>query len=144
MHVFRSMFIEAPIEEVWAALRSFDGVVNWNPGITSAEMESGTGTDVGHIRKMDGADGSFWRETLLDHSDEEHFYSYDIVEGPLPVTNYVSVHRLVPITQSNQTLSIWEVEFDCAPELEKKMEEVVGDLIFVGGMKGLNKHIKGA
>ena len=33
---------EAPIEVVWAAVRGFDQVVNWNPGVIAAQMESGT------------------------------------------------------------------------------------------------------
>ena len=78
MKVRRSVIIDAPIDRVWAAVRRFDGVVNWNPGVTSAVMESGSPTAVGSIRALDIADGTRFRETLLAHSDIEHFYSYDI------------------------------------------------------------------
>ena len=142
MKVFRSVVIDAPIAEVWAAVRSFDGVVNWNPGVTGARMESGTATAVGSVRHVDIADGTVFRETLLAHSDLEHFYSYDIVEGPLPCRNYISTHRFIAITDGDKTLGIWQGEFDCAPEDEAKLEEIVGDLIYRDGMRGLNDYLK--
>ncbi len=142
MKVYRSVVLDAPIEAVWAAVRAFDGVVNWNPGVTGARMESGSPTAVGSIRHLDIADGTVFRETLLAHSDREHFYTYDIVEGPLPCTNYISTHRFVPITEGDKTLGIWEGAFDCAPENEDSLETIVGDMIYRDGMRGLNAYLK--
>lgn len=143
MKVFRSMVLNAPIEQVWSAVRAFDGVVNWNPGVTAAKLVSGRATEVGSIRHLDIADGTVFRETLLAHSDHEHFYTYDILECPLPVTNYVSTHRFIPITASDQTLGIWQCEFDCAPGDAEEMDRVVGEMIYIGGMTGLNNYLKG-
>ncbi len=142
MHVFRSMTIDAPIEKVWGAVRAFDGVAAWNPGVVSARMEQGAPTEIGALRNLDAADGTVFRETLLAHSDHSHFYSYDIVEGPLPLWNYVSTHRFIPVTASDQTLGIWEAHFDCAPEDADEMDRVVGDAIYIGGMTGLNAYLK--
>ncbi len=142
MHVFRSMVIEAPLKQVWKILRSFDGVALWNPGVVSAKMETGHATAVGSIRHLDIADGSNFRETLLAHSDTEHFYTYDILESPLPVINYISTHRFLPITHTQQTLGIWESRFDCAPENEAEMDRVVGDGIYIDAMTGLNTYLK--
>ncbi len=108
MKVFRSVILDAPLDRVWAAVRAFDGVVNWNPAVTGARMESGSPTAVGAIRHLDIVDGSVFRETLLAHSDLEHFYTYDILECPLPCRNYVSTHRFIPITEGDKTLGIWE------------------------------------
>lgn len=144
MHVFRSMVIEAPIADVWAAVRRFDGVAAWNPGVSSARMESGAPTETGHIRHLDIVDGTVFRETLLAHSDADRFYSYDIVEGPLPVTGYRSTHRFIPITEGDRTLGIWEGWFDCDQEASAEMAHTVGDLIYVNGMRGLNDYLTGA
>lgn len=143
MKVFRSVVLDAPVEEVWAAVRAFDGVVVWNPGVATARMETGSPTAVGSVRHLDIVDGTVFRETLLAHSDIEHFYTYDILESPLPCWKYVSTHRFVPITDGNKTLGIWEAEFDCAPENEAELGEIVGDRIYVNGMRGLNEHLKG-
>ena len=144
MKVFRSVVLDAPVELVWAAVRAFDGVANWNPGVAAARLESGSPTGVGSVRHLDIVDGTVFRETLLAHSDLEHFYTYDIIEGPLPCRNYVSTHRFVAITDGDKTLGIWESEFDCAPEDEDDLETLVGDQIYVNGMRGLDEHLKGA
>ena len=143
MKVFRSMILDAPIEQVWSAVRAFDGVVNWNPDVTAAKLVIGRPTEVGSIRHLDIADGTVFRETLLAHSDLEHSYTYDILECPLPVTNYVSTHRFIPTTASGQTLGIWQSDFDCAPADAEEMDRVVGDMIYIGGMGGLNDYLKG-
>ena len=142
MHVFRSMILNAPIDAVWTMVRAFDGVANWNPAVTAARMESGTATEPSSIRHLDIVDGTAFRETLLELSDPKTSYTYDILESPLPVRNYVSTHRFVPVTATNQTLGIWESWFDCDPSLEAEMDKVVGDQIYIGGMAGLNAALK--
>ena len=142
MHVFRSMIIDADIGRVWAAVRDFDGVMHWNPGVVQATLENGSATATGTIRKLDIADGTVFRETLLAHSDAEHFYTYDIIDSPLPVARYVSTHRFVPISHTNQTLGIWESHFDCADDAAEEMEKIVGDTIYIGGMAGLNDFLR--
>ena len=141
MHVYRSMLIDAPIDTVWAAVRAFDGVAAWNPGVDRADLENGAPTEVGTIRSLQIPDGTVFRETLLAHSDIEHFYTYDILESPLPVTGYVSTHRFLPVTHSLQTLGIWESRFHCADDVANEMDEIVGDRIYIGGMTGLNQYL---
>jgi len=143
MHVFRSMILNAPVDQVWSVVRSFDGVSQWNPAVTDARMETGSATSPGSIRHLDIADGSVFRETLLELSDTGRFYTYDILDSPLPVRNYVSTHRFVPITQTDQTLGIWESRFDCDADAETELAAIVGDQIYIGGMTGLNDYLKG-
>lgn len=142
MHVYRSMIIDETVDRVWQAVRAFDGVAAWNPGVDTAMLENGAPTAIGTIRALNIPDGTVFRETLLAHSDVEYFYTYDILECPLPVTGYVSTHRFIPITHSNQTLGIWESRFECAPDVANEMDSIVGDAIYVGGMTGLNRYLK--
>lgn len=141
MKVMRSVIIEAPIHDVWAIVRVFDGVAKWNPGVVSAKMESGTGTSVGAIRHLNIVDGTIFRETLLAHSDHDYFYTYNIVEGPLPCSDYISTHRFIPIIDGNMTLGIWSGEFKCNPEDEAELDEIVGNQIYRDGMRGLNSYL---
>lgn len=142
MKVMRSVVIDAPIERVWAAVRRFDGVADWNPGVSSAVLESGLPTEVGAIRRLDIVDGSVFRETLLAHSDLEHFYSYDILESPLPCHNYVACHRFVQITEGDRTLGIWQGEFDCAAADAASLEAIVGDTIYRDAQLALNQYLQ--
>ncbi len=143
MHVFRSMILNAPADQVWSMVRAFDGVSGWNPAVVDARMETGSATAPGSIRHLDIADGSVFRETLLALSDIDRFYTYDIIESPLPVRNYVSTHRFIAITHTDQTLGIWESRFDCDAEVAAEVEAIVGDQIYIGGMAGLNETLKG-
>ena len=138
----RSVVIDAPIAEVWAVVRNFDGVVNWNQGVTAATMESGLATEVGAVRRLDIADGSVYRETLLAHSDLEHYYSYDIIESPLPCRNYVSCHRFIEITDGDKTLGVWQGEFDCAEADRAALETIVGDMIYLAAQQSLNQYLQ--
>lgn len=142
MKLMRSVVIDAPIDEVWAEVRNFDGVVNWNPGVVGATLESGLPTQVGAVRKLDIVDGTVFRETLLAHSDLEHFYTYDIIESPLPCSNYVSCHRFIEITDGDRTLGIWQGEFDCADSDAEEMEAIVGEMIFLGAQQALNQYMQ--
>ena len=143
MNVMRSVIINAPIEKVWSVVRPFDGVVHWNPGVIAAHMESGTPTTVGAIRHLDIVDGTVFRETLLAHSDHDFYYTYDILEGPLPCIDYISTHRFIPITDGNITLGIWSGTFDCEPKHSAELEKIVGVQIYRDGMRGLNAFLAG-
>ena len=142
MKVMRSVVIDAPIGQVWAAVRRFDGVVDWNPGVVGAVLESGRPTEVGAVRRLDIVDGSVFRETLLAHSDLEHFYTYDILDSPLPCSKYVSCHRFVEITDGDRTLGIWQGEFDCDPADAVELEAIVGDSIYRDAQLALNQYLK--
>ena len=141
MQVMRSVIINAPIDTVWAVIRRFDGVANWNPGVTLAVMETGSATEVGSIRKLDIADGTIFRETLLAHSDIEHFYTYDIIDSPLPCRNYLSTHRLIEITDGRKTLGIWQGQFDCEPADADTLEQIVGDMIYLTAQRALDQFL---
>ncbi len=142
MKVMRSVVIDAPIERVWQAVRRFDGVADWNPGVTAARLERGSSTEVGAIRALDIVDGSVFRETLLAHSDRDHFYTYDIIDSPLPCQNYVACHRFIEITEGNRTLGIWQGEFDCDPADAAELESIVGDGIYRDAQLALNDHLQ--
>ena len=142
MKVMRSVVIDAPIERVWQTVRRFDGVDNWNPGVVKASLESGAATEVGAVRRLEIVDGSLFRETLLAHSDLEHFYTYDIIESPLACSNYIARHRFVEITQGKKTLGIWEGEFDCDPADAATLEQVVGDGIYRDAQLALDQYLQ--
>ena len=142
MKVMRSVVIDAPIERVWQAVRRFDGVADWNPGVTAARLERGGSTEVGAIRALDIVDGSVFRETLLAHSDRDHFYTYDIIDSPLPCRNYVACHRFIEITEGNRTLGIWQGEFDCDPADAAELESIVGDGIYRDAQLALNDYLE--
>ncbi len=55
---FASSVINAPIEQVWARIRDFNGLPNWSAGVARSEIEDGEPADqVGCVRKFALKDG---------------------------------------------------------------------------------------
>lgn len=143
MKVFESTIINTPADVVWATMRDFVGLTEWSSAVTGAHITNGKAADqVGAIRHLDIIDGTVFIETLLAHSDEEMWVKYDIVEGPIPVTNYVATMRLYPVTTTDQTYATWSAEFDCPDNQREAMQNVVGDQICAGGLQSLKAYFE--
>ena len=78
----------------------------------------------------------------MAHSDLEFFYTYDIIESPLPCRNYLSTHRLYRVTEGDLTLGVWEGRFDCDSADESRLESVVGDGIYRDAQKALGRYLE--
>ncbi|MEM7116168.1 MAG: SRPBCC family protein [Chloroflexota bacterium] len=143
MKVFASVVIDAPIGKIWEVLRDFVGLTVWSGAVTGARIVNGKAADqVGAVRHLDIVDGTVFIETLVALSDEETFLKYDIVEGPLPVTNYVATMRLQPVTEGNLTYASWSAEFDTADEHVEGMREAVGGQICAGGLRAMKAYFE--
>ena len=135
-HVYVSMVIAAPAEQVWAVARDFTG--SWHSSvIVDSEIEGGLPPDqVGCVRSFSLADGGDLREQLVGLSDERHEFAYRILDSPLPVSDYHATARFTPITTSGQTFGEWWVDFRVAPEDEEGTVELVRG-VFEAGLSDL-------
>ena len=140
IRVFRSSVIDAPIDKVWMKIRDFNDLPNWHPAIASSFIEDGELSDkVGCIRNFNLKEGGTIRERLLALSDLDYFYSYSILESPMPFTNYVATLQLKPVTNGDLTYAQWTATFDCTPQDEKDLIELIGDGVFHTGLNSLNR-----
>ncbi len=143
MKVFASIVIDAPSDQVWSVLRDFVGLTVWSNAVTGAHITNDKAADqVGAVRHLDIVDGTVFIETLVALSDEEMFLKYDILEGPIPVTNYVATMRLYPVTEGNITYATWSAEFDTADEHMEAMRDVVGGQICAGGLRAMKNYFE--
>ena len=86
---YASTVIDAPADRVWAAIRDFNGLPQWHPGIADSRIENSQPADrVGCIRHFHTRDGGTIRERLLALSDYEFSCVYEILESPMGVANY--------------------------------------------------------
>lgn len=140
-----SSVINAPIDQVWAHIRDFNGLEVWHPGIAKSEIEGGGPSDrIGCVRKLTLQDGGVIRERLLEMSDLGHHYSYSILESPLPVANYRATMRLRRISDGNRTYAEWNATFDPdPPEKQAEAENMISNAVFQGGFDALKKHFGG-
>lgn len=142
--VYTSSVIGAPADRIWAAVRDFNALPDWHPAIAESRIEGGQPSDqVGCVRAFRLKDGGFIREQLLALSDYDFSCTYSILESPMGVENYIATLKLTPITDGNRTFAEWSAEFDCAPDREGELVEVVGNGVFQGGFNALKERFGG-
>jgi polyketide cyclase/dehydrase/lipid transport protein len=142
--VYTSSVIEAPADRVWAVVRDFNGLPNWMPLIADSRIEDGLAADrVGCIRSFNLKAGGTIREQLLSLSDYDYSCSYAILSSPMGVENYMATLKLSPITDGGRTFAEWSAEFECPPEREKELAELVGQGVFQGAFDALKARFRG-
>ena len=142
--VYASSVINASAARVWARVRDFNGLSNWHPAIAESRIENGEPSDkVGCIRNFSLRNGDRLREQLLGLSDYDMFYTYSILDSPMPLTGYVATLRLTPVTDQDRTFIEWSAEFDCAPDKESELVSNIGGGVFQGGFDALKRAFGG-
>ena len=142
IRVYTSSVIDAPADAVWQIVRDFNGLPNWHPAIAESRIEAGAPADrVGCVRNFRTRDGGVIREQLLTLSDFEYECTYSILESPMGVDNYIATLKLTPITDGNRTFAEWSAEFDCAPDRERELTQLIGQGVFQGGFDALKQRM---
>jgi len=145
VEVIRSTIIDAPIEDVWAILRDFNGHRDWHPAIAASQMEDGHDVDeVGGVRDFELKSGGALREQLLSLSDRDHTLTYCILDAPMPLIGYVAIIRLRPITEGNRTFWQWRSTFRTPSGEEARLSRLVGEDIYEAGFAALRRHLSGS
>ncbi|QKC72809.1 zinc-binding dehydrogenase [Mesorhizobium loti] len=141
--VCQSTIIEAPVDEVWAILRDFNGHDRWHPAIAFSEIEGGEPVDVvGAVRHFRLNDGGELREQLLALSDRDRRLSYCLLEAPLPLMGYVASIRLKPVTDGNATFWEWRSEFQPPAHRRDELVRLVTEDIYQAGFAAVRNLLK--
>lgn len=143
IQVYASTVIDAPAPKVWSVIRDFNALPQWHPLIAESRIEGNQASDkVGCIRSFKTRDGGAIREQLLTLSDYDFECAYSILESPMGVENYVAKLKLTPVTDGDRTFAEWSAEFDCAPERERELADLVGNRVFQGGLTALKSQVR--
>jgi hypothetical protein len=135
--VYISDVIDAPIEKVWSIMRDFDGMPSYHPGISKSIIEGGGPSDrVGCVRRLTLGDG-FVRERLLLLDDRNYAFTYEIIEGTLPVRGYVAEVRLRRVTSGNRTFAEWWADFEVVGADRDAMVAQIGNNVFATGFRAV-------
>jgi hypothetical protein len=78
-------------DAVWKKIGDFCGIASWHPVIEKCELSDG-----GKTRTLSLKGGGTIVEKLVSRDDKAHSYTYKIVSGPLPVSDYVSTIKVLP------------------------------------------------
>ena len=142
--VFVSSVIGAPADRVWERVRDFNGMPKWHPRIRDSRIEDALPSDkVGCIRAFHLQNGDALREKLVGLSDYDMFYSYEMLDGPMPLWDYVATLRFTPVTDGARTFAEWTAEFACEPSDEPDLTAGIATNVFQGGFDALKRHFGG-
>ncbi|WP_137932552.1 zinc-binding dehydrogenase [Mesorhizobium comanense] len=141
--VCQSTIIDAPVDEVWAILRDFNGHDRWHPAIAFSEIEGGDPVDaVGSVRHFRLNDGGELREQLLALSDKDRRLSYCLLEAPLPLMGYVASLRLKPVTDVDATFWEWRSEFSPPAHRRDELVKLVTEGIYRAGFTAVRNLLR--
>jgi len=102
--------IDAPSAKVWEKVSNFNDLGAWHPAVTTTEIVTGKNNKAGAERLLTLQDGGTIKEKLLAYNAKAQTFKYSIVEGVLPVTEYVSSVTVKPVGK-NKSLVVWEGTF---------------------------------
>lgn len=140
--VVKSTVIDAPVDEVWAILRDFNGHDRWHPAVSVSRIEERRDSDeIGCVRDFALKQGGAIREQLLSLSDRNYSFTYCILDAPIPLVDYVATVRLKPVTDGNRTFWHWQSEFKPPPGREAELARMVGEDIYEGGFAAIRAII---
>lgn len=123
--------IAAPADQVWANLRTGEGVDTWLPVITACRVE-------GNRRYCEAGDGKL-EETIVSSDDATMTFVYSIEKQELlPVMDILGTMR-VEATGPETSKLYWDVAFEVAdeamfPGIKQGIEE-----IYASGAQGLGQ-----
>ncbi|MBV1900581.1 MAG: SRPBCC family protein [Kordiimonadaceae bacterium] len=143
IRIFTSTIINASVQDVWAAIRDFNELPNWHPMIKSSEIVEGLPSDkIGCVRTLTLEKGPQVQEQLVSMSDQDHSFSYTMLDAPLGMYNYISTVKLRPVTDGNACFMEWTAEFTTKEGEEDEKRDMVANGVFKGGFSGLKALLK--
>ena len=95
-----SGIIDAPLETLWDLVSDFDNVAQWHPDVTECHLESVSERQAGAVRAVRLRNGISIRERLLAISPQDRFYTYSVIESPLPIGDHESTVRFKSLNSS--------------------------------------------
>ncbi|MBM9513687.1 SRPBCC family protein [Desulfogranum marinum] len=125
--------INAPAADVWAVISDFNAL----PKYVAAAVESKVdGEGIGAVRTLTLPDGALLQERLEQLDTDEMFLQYSIVDGPLPVADYLSTMKLTAAEEGCELE--WSGDFNAAGASDEDARETMAG-IYQMGFDGLAK-----
>ena len=130
---FYSSVLDHPIDRVWELVRDFNNYPRYIDGVLESVIEDGKrGDEVGAVRKFN-YQGSWIRQRLVRHSDEQHLLTYAGMDpfafpagnaGTPQPARYEGTIQLHRIVDGDRTFIEWPVELDTAAGEEQPWQQL--------------------
>lgn len=135
LQVRKTMEIPLGLSEVWAQVGDFCAIGDWHPVVAECALVEEDG--VTH-RMLTLGDGGLIKEAHT--GAEANSYSYDIIEGPLPVKDYQATFMAAG-DDSNTTLT-WTANFLADGVSDDEALELIGNVVFDSGLAAIRDKLE--
>lgn len=129
--------INAPVAELWQAIRDFGAHSRWIEHHPEITLEGGDGLTIGVKRRVTYGDGSFFDEVLTGMDDRNWVQEYDVIgDLPLPVYNVVGAMQLYAVDIEGPTLVERRLTYDTPlPQAEARAFEASRFTLLSGSLE---------
>jgi mxaD protein len=125
--------INASATDVWTVVGDFNALPKFVEAATECKVD---GEGVGAVRTITLPDGAKLKERLEEYDTDAMSLKYSILEGPLPVSSYLSAMKITS-TESGCELT-WSSEFNSEGVPDKDARNAIAG-IYQMGFDGLAK-----
>jgi uncharacterized protein YndB with AHSA1/START domain len=136
LEVRQTVAVAAPPEEVWQVIGDFCAIADWHPVVGQCAASERNGAT---MRTLTTLDGGVLVEKRVQYSDEGMSYTYEIIESPLPVADYVST--LAVMAGADGSLITWSGEFAAKGAPDDQAVEVISG-IYQTGLAALKDQLR--
>jgi hypothetical protein len=123
--------IPAPPDQVWQLIGGFGSLPDWWPYIVKSELSEG-----GRVRCLTNPGGDTMVERLLAFDHVARSYSYSILHGPFPVTDYVATLRVRETDGGTGSRVEWSGRFTPKGVSNQEASQLFQE-IYEGGLNAL-------
>lgn len=135
LNVHESVVLSTGAAEVWSAISDFGNLAEWHPAAVTSTTET-RGEDT--IRVINISGGGVLTEKLEAHDDEAMSQSYSIVDGPLPVSDYLSTIKVTGGDDGKCTVD-WSGTFNADGADDETASKIISG-IYTAGLSALTKR----
>ena len=136
LEVSKSAEIPASPDTVWKTISEFCSIGQWHPVVEKCDPSKKGGKDV---RTLSLKGGGTIVEERTALNDKGMSYSYEILESPLPISDY---HSTIKVTKSGSGSKVsWMGKFKAKGAPDAKAEEAIAG-IYEAGFKGIADKVK--
>lgn len=119
--------------EVWKLIGGFQSLPDWLPFVKAS-----TPSDDGHVRHLRIDNGAVVIERLVSYDADGRTYSYSIVEGPFPASDYLATLK-VESTGAQSCRVTWGGTFKALGVSDVEIEAMFKE-VYEGGLAALEAH----
>jgi hypothetical protein len=129
------LVIGACPDRVWNLIGGFHSVPNWHPHFRNSQVSDG-----GRVRRLESVVGEIIIERLESFDNAARKYSYSMINGPFPASNYRATISVEKITARELSRVMWSGSFTPVGVSEAHVRTLFQE-IYRTGLAALSKNV---